>query len=86
MLDFQYVTSNPNLQSNGCLQCYCAKQIEELGYKEASDDPICNDYLFKTSVTGYVKSSASYIIVLLNFILSQVVLRAVEWIGYSSET
>jgi hypothetical protein len=37
-------------------------------------------------VTGYVKSSASYIIVILNFILSQVVLRAVEWIGYSSET
>ena len=55
-------------------------------YEDAGNDAIC-DYYSTTILTAYLWTSAlSYIIIGFNYVLTQVSIAGVNWIGYATET
>jgi hypothetical protein len=47
---------------------------------------ICGDFFWLTTKASYFKSSLKYVLIIFNKILTFVVIYAVMWIGYRTET
>jgi hypothetical protein len=91
--DFNYIAQNKKATSSGCLQCYCNQQIEELGdvakettYADANNQAICGIYTSRYASAFYLASALSYIIIGFNYVLTQLCIAAIDWVGYKTET
>jgi len=88
--DYDFITSIAGTQSNGCLQCFCQDQYEAgVDSKEtygSSAESICSFYWSdKLEILAWTKSLA-YSITGINFVLRQICIMLVTWIGYKDET
>jgi hypothetical protein len=55
-------------------------------YAEADDAAICEVFASKVYAAYILTSSLSYIIILFNYILTQLCIAAIDWVGYKTES
>jgi hypothetical protein len=87
--DFEFIQSNPGLQSTGCLQCFCQSELladKANSKKLYGGEPICGQYLEVMMTVFYWTNSLSYIIAFVNYFLREICIMLINWIGYRTET
>lgn len=91
--DHNFVNEYSGLPSSGALKCFCDAEIEkdkEFALKSTYGHPdnvaICADYKFWILEAFVWMTSLKYFITIFNFVLRTVVISAIAWIGYPTET
>ena len=87
-----FIQANPGIKSSGTLQCFCDEQYS-LGSTAAYDAtygpdevPMCATYLKLVFKTIAFSNSLKYVLAIFNFVIRTIVIMAVTWIGYATNT
>lgn len=81
------------MQSSGCLQCFCYQQFEIFGLQQTINQTygqdnvkMCGEYFEILIKATSFQQGLTYALSLFNQILRYLVIYAVTWIGYATET
>ena len=92
-LDFDYIKSVEGAQSSGTLQCFCEEMAIEdpdnyktASYGQKDGKPICGEYYDLTLKVYTWTTALSYLLIGFNYILREICIALIVWIGYDTET
>ena len=81
------------MQSSGCLQCFCYQQFETFGLQQTINQAygqdnvkMCGEYFEILIRATSFQQGLTYALSLFNQILRYLVIYAVTWISYATET
>ena len=75
---------------SGAWQCYCQPMIaagtEADSPKNADGKAICEVFHYVSNIVYAWTNALSYIIIILNYVLREVCIALINWVGYKTET
>lgn len=91
--DWQFIDKNHDAQSSGCLQCFCYQQWQEVGLTAAAEveygptnTAICGDFFGDILRVKIMQEGLTYALSIFNIVIRYMVIFAVQWVGYDTQT
>jgi len=90
--DYNYIVANDGkgVQSSGTLPCFCKQQMKTnenfMSDTFGTDAAICGVYFGMAGEVYLWTTALSYFLIGLNYVLREVCIRLVNWVGYPTET